>query len=189
MKVKMFSGAVVLAALVASAVAWAGVLNADPTKSSCCAAGADCCYLDSPCCNDCCKSNAPCCAPKSSCCNASMSKPQATCCSSGAEGCSTSQACCAAVSAEVVGATAAKITLTVEGMSCQGCASKVNKEVSTVLGVETAKADAAKGEVAVTPKKDAKVSPKALWEAVEKAGYKPKKIETPTGSFTEKPKD
>ncbi len=40
---------------------------------------------------------------------------------------------------------------------------------------------------AVKPKPKAAPSPRALWEAVEKAGQKPVKLEGPSGTFTSKP--
>ena len=58
-----------------------------------------------------------------------------------------------------------------------------------MTGVASAKADLDKKTVAVVVKKDAKPSPKALWEAIEKAGFKAKKIETPDSTFEEKPKE
>lgn len=39
----------------------------------------------------------------------------------------------------------------------------------------------------VTPKPQAVVSPRALWETVEKNNDKPLKIEGPSGTFTAKP--
>ena len=40
----------------------------------------------------------------------------------------------------------------------------------------------------VMPKQGAVMSPRSLWEAVDKAGYEPTKLEGPGGSFTTKPK-
>ena len=40
----------------------------------------------------------------------------------------------------------------------------------------------------VVPKGDATLSPLQLWEAVEKAGKVPVKLEGPSGTFTSKPK-
>jgi len=77
--------------------------------------------------------------------------------------------------------------VTVDGMTCGGCAATVSKAVGAVIGVVSAKADAKTGLVTVTAKKDASVSPKALWEAIGKSGYTPTKITGPAGSFTTKP--
>ena len=40
----------------------------------------------------------------------------------------------------------------------------------------------------VVPKGDATLSPLELWEAIEKAGKVPVKLEGPSGTFTSKPK-
>ncbi len=79
-------------------------------------------------------------------------------------------------------------TITIQGMHCAGCASKVSTNLQTVSGVQNASADAAKSLAVITAKSDANPSPKALWEAVEKAGYKPTKLVGPSGTFTAKPK-
>lgn len=79
-------------------------------------------------------------------------------------------------------------TITVQGMHCAGCAAKVTRKLQAVAGVEKAQVDAAKGTAVVTVKADATPSPRALWEAVEKAGYKPARLVGPTGTFTVKPK-
>jgi len=78
-------------------------------------------------------------------------------------------------------------TITIQGMHCGGCAAKVSRQLQSVEGVSTAQADAAKAHAIVSPKTNAVPSPRALWEAVEKAGYKPTKIVCPSGTFTEKP--
>lgn len=79
-------------------------------------------------------------------------------------------------------------TITVQGMHCAGCASKVTRKLQAVSGVEKAQVDPAKGTALVTLKSDAAPSPRAMWEAVEKAGYKPTRLVGPTGTFSVKPK-
>lgn len=79
-------------------------------------------------------------------------------------------------------------TLTVEGMHCGGCAKKICSKLQTITGVESASADVKAGLIFVTPKASAAPSPRGMWEAVEKAGYKTVKLEGPSGSFNEKPK-
>lgn len=79
-------------------------------------------------------------------------------------------------------------TISVEGMHCAGCASKVAGNLQAVAGVNKAQVDAAKAVAIVTAKSKAAPSPRALWEAVEKAGYKPTKLVGPAGTFTAKPK-
>lgn len=51
-----------------------------------------------------------------------------------------------------------------------------------------ARADAEKDIVVVIPPADRLPSPKAQWEAVKRAGYKPTKLEGPQGTFDSRPK-
>lgn len=87
-----------------------------------------------------------------------------------------------------VGAEPAVTTINVKGMHCAGCASKVAGNLKGVPGVAGAQVDAEKEVAIVMPKSAANPSPRALWEAVEKAGYKPTKLVGPAGAFTSKPK-
>jgi copper chaperone CopZ len=87
-----------------------------------------------------------------------------------------------------IAADAKPTIITVSGMDCAGCAKKVTDKLNTVAGVAKAEADLAAKTVKVTAKANATLSPKALWEAVEKADKTPTKLEGPGGMFTEKPK-
>ena len=63
-------------------------------------------------------------------------------------------------------------TLTVKGMACSACASKVEQVALQLTGVKTAKVSQPKGTAAVTfdPKK---TSPEAIAKAItDKAGFK-----------------
>ncbi|CAN5468126.1 hypothetical protein BH11PLA2_BH11PLA2_20960 [soil metagenome] len=77
--------------------------------------------------------------------------------------------------------------LTVDGMTCAGCAKTVTKALSAVEGVESVVIDLKGKTATVTPKAAKSPSPKELWEAVEKADYKPTKLEGPDGTFEKKP--
>ena len=79
-------------------------------------------------------------------------------------------------------------TISVQGMHCVACASKVAGNLQAVVGVQKAEVDADKAVAVVMAKSSVAPSPKALWEAVEKAGYKPTKLVGPSGTFTSKPK-
>ena len=79
-------------------------------------------------------------------------------------------------------------TISVKGMHCQGCASKVASNLQAVKGVSKADVDASKAVAVVIAKEKSAPSPKALWEAVEKAGYTPTKLVSPAGTCTKKPK-
>jgi copper chaperone CopZ len=78
-------------------------------------------------------------------------------------------------------------TIEIKGMHCAVCAGKVSKSLQQVAGVAQAHADATKANAVITPATDAKLSPRLLWEAVEKAGYVPLKLTGPSGVFTSKP--
>jgi copper chaperone len=77
--------------------------------------------------------------------------------------------------------------LTVDGMTCAGCAKSVTKALTAVEGVESVVIDLKAKTATVTPKAGKAPSQKALWEAVEKAEYKPTKIEGPDGTSEKKP--
>lgn len=77
--------------------------------------------------------------------------------------------------------------ITVDGMTCAGCAKTVTKALTGVEGVESVVIDLKAKTATVTPKADKKPSPKDLWEAIEKAEYKPTKLESPEGTFEKKP--
>lgn len=62
------------------------------------------------------------------------------------------------------------------------------KQLTAVPGVESVRPDVQSQTAKVTPKANKAPSPRALWEAVEKAGFKPTKLEGPGGKFTAKPK-
>jgi copper chaperone len=77
--------------------------------------------------------------------------------------------------------------ISVDGMTCAGCAKTVTKALTAVEGVESVVIDLKATTATVTPKADKKPSPKDLWDAVEKADYKPTKLEGPEGTFEKKP--
>lgn len=78
--------------------------------------------------------------------------------------------------------------ITVKGMHCAGCAKKIAAKLTAVAGVGQAQPDVPKSLFVVVPAEAKAPSPKALWEAVEKAGYTTVKLEGPNGTFTKKPK-
>jgi Cu+-exporting ATPase len=82
----------------------------------------------------------------------------------------------------------APTTITVPDMHCMGCAKKMAGKLYAVPGVAKVQASVEATSLTVTPKAQQAPSPRALWEAVEKAGYKPSKLEGPSRTFTEKPR-
>lgn len=171
----------------------------------CCVPGAACCVPGSPCCDtpaaslgccapgaDCCFPGSPCCVPGAGCCDLTpvsadvAPAPRAKADRKG--GCCPAGGCCVADQpAQPAKADAATSKITVDGMTCAGCAKTVGKAVSAVEGVESAVADVKAKTLTVTAKKGATPSPKAMWEAVEKAGYTPTRIEGAAGTFDKKP--
>lgn len=78
-------------------------------------------------------------------------------------------------------------TIDIKGMHCHGCATKVQNRLTAVKNVNSATVSAKTAQAIVDPKANGKPSPRALWEAVEAAGYSPTKLAGPDGTFTKKP--
>jgi copper chaperone CopZ len=78
--------------------------------------------------------------------------------------------------------------ITVPDMHCASCAKKMAAHLYQVPGVGEVRASVETTTLTVLPKGTTAPSPRALWEAVEKAGYTPSRIEGPGGTFTAKPK-
>lgn len=85
------------------------------------------------------------------------------------------------------GEPAAETSIAIQGMQCATCAKKVTKQLTGVSNVKTASVDPNKGTALVAVIEGKDLSPKALWEAVEKAGFKPTELKGPAGTFKSKP--
>ncbi len=81
----------------------------------------------------------------------------------------------------------AATTITVPDLDCASCAKKVGGKVAEVVGVAKVEYSVEAKTIRVIPKAGATLSPKALWEAVEKGGKDPSKLEGPGGTFVKKP--
>ncbi len=92
-----------------------------------------------------------------------------------------------ALSAQVRATDPAATAITVENMHCMSCARKMADQLYAVPGVASVSADVKASRLTVGPKAGEQPSPRALWEAIEKAGYKPTQVEGPAGKFTTKP--
>ncbi len=80
-------------------------------------------------------------------------------------------------------------TITVPAMHCAGCAKKIVDKLATMKGVAKAEAFVATKTIKVMPKPNVTLSPKELWELVEKVEDAPTKLEMPNGTaYTAKPK-
>lgn len=93
----------------------------------------------------------------------------------------------AAIAGSVQAASKSRLTTISVGLHCAGCGKKVVEALKKVPNVAEARPDAEKDIVVVIPPADRLPSPKAQWEAVERAGYKPTKLEGPQGTFDSKP--
>jgi len=79
-------------------------------------------------------------------------------------------------------------SITVKDMHCAGCVKKNAARLYAVRGVKEVCVDMKKKTLFVTPQANATLSPRALWEAVEKAGDQPVRLSGPSGTFTAKPR-
>ena len=79
-------------------------------------------------------------------------------------------------------------TIAVEKMCCAGCAKKIAAKLYEVRGVKAVQCDVKGKRVAVIPQQNVVLSPRALWEAVEKGEDRPLQLAGPTGTFTSKPR-
>jgi copper chaperone CopZ len=79
-------------------------------------------------------------------------------------------------------------TISIPGLHCMSCAKKVAGELYKVSGVATVQADIKTKILVVIPKEGIVLSPKAIWEAVEKTEESPTKLTGPSGTFSAKPK-
>ena len=86
-------------------------------------------------------------------------------------------------------ATETVTTITIEGMHCVSCAKKLTKTFQAVPNVGAVEVSAETGLATIAPKADEVPSAKLLWEAVEKAGYKPVKLVGPGGTFDKAPQE
>jgi Cu+-exporting ATPase len=72
-------------------------------------------------------------------------------------------------------------------MHCLSCAKKMTAKLNEVPGVAAVQADVPASRLTVGAKPQQTPSPRALWEAIERAGYHSAKLEGPAGTFTAKP--
>ncbi len=77
--------------------------------------------------------------------------------------------------------------LWVEKMHCAGCAKRIGGKLQEVPGVAKIQYDVEKKLLWVHPQPGKQLSPRALWEAVEKGKDRPIRLHGPNGVFTTKP--
>jgi len=93
-----------------------------------------------------------------------------------------------AVASLAVAAPPGTTVITVPDMDCPGCAKTVGTAVVAVPGVAQVVPNVDNRQLVVTARPNAAPSPRALWEAVEKAGFAPSKLDGPGGVVTAKPR-
>ena len=79
-------------------------------------------------------------------------------------------------------------TIHVHDMHCADCAKQIARKLYALPGVVEVRADVNKNIAYVVPQKDKTLSSRAMWEAVEAAGFKVARLEGPQGTFTTKPR-
>jgi copper chaperone CopZ len=79
-------------------------------------------------------------------------------------------------------------TIHVHDMHCADCAKQIARKLYALPGVVEVRADVAKNIAYVVPQKDKTLAPRAMWEAVESAGFQVARLQGPQGSYTTKPR-
>ncbi len=79
-------------------------------------------------------------------------------------------------------------TIHVENMHCGECAKKIARKLYAIPGVVEVRADVNKNIAYVVPQKDKAIASRSMWEAVEQAGFRVVRLESPQGTFTAKPR-
>jgi mercuric ion binding protein len=79
------------------------------------------------------------------------------------------------------------IVMTV-GEMCGGCVKKITTRFDGVKGIAKVQCSVEKKSVTLIPDKGVRLSPKGVWKIMESIGKTPKKMVTPDGTFTSKPK-
>lgn len=75
----------------------------------------------------------------------------------------------------------------VEKMHCDGCAARIGGKLQETPGVKGIQYDVAKKLLWVHPQPGTTLSPKTLWEAVERGNDRPVRLQGPSGAFVTKP--
>jgi len=79
-------------------------------------------------------------------------------------------------------------TIHVQDMHCGECAKKIARKLYAIPGVVEVRADVGKNIAYVVPQKDKTIASRSMWEAVESAGFRVVRLESPQGTFTTKPR-
>ncbi|MHB1033445.1 MAG: heavy-metal-associated domain-containing protein [Pirellulales bacterium] len=78
--------------------------------------------------------------------------------------------------------------VTIEGEMCGGCVKKIKAALADVPGIAEVTGDTKAKTITIVPAPAVDLSPRVLWEAIEKAGKNPVTLVGPHGTFKSKPK-
>ena len=98
-------------------------------------------------------------------------------------------ACVFARAADNARADSRQDTVITVGELCSGCVRNITERLKKVPDVSTVRCNTWANTVTVAPKPGKTLSPRTLWEAMQRVGNPPKKLVGPTGTFTSKPKE
>jgi len=76
---------------------------------------------------------------------------------------------------------------TIPHLEDEDCVASIRKEVMKLEGVASVECNIPAKKATINPKPGAKLSPRELWEALDRAGEAASKLDGPTGLFTSKP--
>ncbi|APZ92734.1 cation transporter [Fuerstiella marisgermanici] len=79
-------------------------------------------------------------------------------------------------------------TVVTVGEMCGGCVKRITKRFATEKEVAKVACSIEKKSVTLVPAKGVRLSPKRVWEILDSIGKTPKKMVSPDGTFTSKPK-
>jgi copper chaperone CopZ len=92
-----------------------------------------------------------------------------------------------AICSQGLAADTPKPTVMEVGEMCGGCVKKITTRLETMPGVAKIECSIEKKTVTVSPAAEKGFTAVALWDAMAEIGKTPKKMVSPTGTFTERP--
>ncbi len=81
-----------------------------------------------------------------------------------------------------------KTTTVTVGEMCTFCVKRITARFDKEKDVSKVRCDIKKKSVTIYPAENVRLSPHGLWEVMESIGKTPKKMVSPEGTFTSKPK-
>jgi Cu+-exporting ATPase len=87
----------------------------------------------------------------------------------------------------VAAAPPAVTVITIPSYDCPTCGKAIYAKLRAIPNVAGVQMNLDAKTALVTPQANKTLSPRLLWEAVEKANHQPSRLEGPNGTFTSKP--